>query len=510
MGEMLAMLGQGFLTCIMPANLIYLVGGVALGLVMGAIPGLTATMAIALLVPLTLYLSPTQAIIMLLGAFNGGTFGGSISAILLATPGTSAASATVSDGYALAKQGKAGKAIKTALVSSVFGCLTACVLLVLIAEPVAQYALKFGAPEYTILMLFALTIIASASGESMIKGLMAGTLGLLLGSIGMDPVETIPRLTFGSLNLSSGIDVVTMLIGSLALAEIFSQIETFHKRETSVLLPPPSCPDDNKFTGKDFKRTWKTMLRSALLGSGIGALPGLGATLAAWVGYDTAKRTSKHPEEFGKGSIEGIAGAEAANNAVCGSNMIPLLTLGIPGDVVAALIIGAFMLQGLTPGPLIFREAAQDVYNIYAGVIMSNVVMAIITLLTLRIFTKISKLQPNVVLPCVCMFCIVGVYALNSSLFDVGVMLGFAVLGYFLSKFHFPPACMLIGFILSPMLEKYFRTAMQMSRGSFSIFFKNPLDWVLWALTFGSLFLIIRGKVKGSKAKKQAESAKTE
>lgn len=501
------MLGQGFLTILMPGNLIYLVGGVALGLIMGAIPGLTATMAIALLVPLTLYLSPTQAITMLLGAFNGGTFGGSIAAILLATPGTPAASATVGDGYAMARQGKAGKAIKTALVSSVFGCLTACVLLVLIAEPVAQYALQFGAAEYTILMLFALTIIASASGDSMVKGLMAGAVGLLFGVIGMDPVETIPRLTFGALKLSSGIDIVTMLIGSLALSEILVQIESFHKRKQGALLPPPSCPDDDKFTRKDFKRTWKTMLRSALLGSGIGALPGLGSSLAAWVGYDAAKRASKHPEEFGKGSIEGIAGAEAANNAVCGSNMIPLLTLGIPGDVVAALIIGAFMLQGLTPGPMIFREAAQDVYNIYAGVMVSNIVMAIITLLTVKLFTKISKLQPNVVLPCVCMFCIVGVYALNSSLFDVGIMLAFAVIGYFLQKFHFPPACMLVGFILSPMLEKYFRTAMQMSRGSVSIFFKNPLDWVLWVITAVSLFTILRGKYKRYKAAKAAEKA---
>ena len=498
--EMLSMLGTGFLTIIMPSNLIYLVGGVALGLVMGAIPGLTATMAIALLVPLTLYLTPTQAVTMLLGCFNGGTFGGSISAVLLATPGTSAASATVSDGYALAKQGKAGKAIKCALVSSVFGCMVACILLVLIAEPVAKYALMFGSPEYTLLMVFALTIIASASGDSVIKGLLAGVLGLLLGSIGMDPVESIPRLTFGSLNLTSGIDVVTMLIGSLALSEIFSQIETFHKRDSKVLLPPPSCPEDNKFTMADFKYTWKTMLRSALLGSGIGALPGLGATLAAWVGYDAAKRSSKHPENFGKGELNGIAGAEAANNAVCGSNMIPLLTMGIPGDVVAALIIGAFMLQGLTPGPLIFREAPQDVYNIYAGVILSNLVMAVITLVTLRLFTKIAKLQPNVVLPCVCMFCIVGVYALNSSLFDVGVMLSFSVLGYFLSKFHFPPACMLIGFILSPMLEKYFRQAMQMSRGSFTIFFSHPLDWIIWAVIAISMFTIIRNKLKNRKS----------
>jgi len=505
--DMLSMLGSGFLAVIMPGNFIYLLGGVALGLVMGAIPGLTATMAIALLVPLTMYLTPTQAIIMLLGAFNGGTFGGSISAILMATPGTPAASATVADGYNMALKGQAGKAIKTALIASVIGCLTACILLVCIAEPVAKYALQFGPAEYTVLMIFSLTIIASASGDSVIKGLMAGLMGLIFGSIGVDPIETVPRLTFGSLNLAGGIDVITMLIGSLALAEIFSQIEQFNKSTTSVMLPPPSCKDDDRFTMADFKLTWKTMIRSAFIGSGIGALPGLGSTLAAWMGYDMAKRFSKHPEKFGTGYVEGIAGPEAANNAVCGSNMIPLLTLGVPGDVSAALIIGALMLQGLTPGPMIFREAPQDVYNIYAGIMMSNVVMAILVFLTVKQFTKISKLQKNVVIPMVCMFCIVGVYALNSTLFDVAVMLFFAVLGYFMSKFHFPPACMLVGFILSPLLEKYFRQAMTISRGSFGIFFDGALVWVIWAITALSMFTIIRSKYIKYKANKKAAEA---
>ena len=451
MSEMLQMLGTGFLDVFIPTNFIYLLAGVCLGLVMGVIPGLSATMAIALIVPFTLYLSPTQAIIMLLGAFNGGTFGGSISAILIGTPGTSAASATVVDGNKLAQKGQGGKAIKCALVSSIFGCMTACICLVLIAEPVAKYALKFGAPQYTVLMVFALTIIASASGDSMIKGLMAGIFGLLFGCVGLDPQATIPRLTFDSIHLASGIDLVTMLIGSLALSEIFAQIENYDKSNPATMLPEPSCRDDERFTKSDFKSTIRTIIRSSFIGTIIGALPGLGATLAAWVGYDMAKRSSKNPGNFGQGDLNGVAGAEAANNAVCGSNMIPLLTLGIPGDVVAALIIGALMLQGLTPGPMIFREAAQDVYNIYAGIMVSNLVMAIVTLLTVKVFTKIAKLQKSIVFPCVCMFCIVGVYALNSSLFDVFVMLFFAVIGYLMNKFKFPPACMLVGFILSPL-----------------------------------------------------------
>lgn len=500
---MLEMLLNGFQSVFTLSNMLYLLIGVLLGLIMGAIPGLTATMAIALMVPLTFSLTATQSIVMLLGCFNAGTFGGSLSAILLATPGTPAAAATVADGYALAKQGKGAKAIKTALFSSVFGGLLSCLILTFVAEPIAKYALKFGPGEYTVLMIFAMTIIASAAGTSMIRGLIAGFLGMLFGCVGFDIVESIPRFSFGSLKLSSGLDTVVVLIGALALSEILVQVEGVARGKKNAHLPPATCKDDETFGKRDLKRVWKTWIKSSLLGAGIGALPCLGCGLACYVGYDAAKRSSKHPEEFGKGSIEGVAAAESANNAVCGANMIPLLSLGVPGDTATAILMGAFLIQGLTPGPLIFRESPQTVYNIYAGLIVANLALLVIVLLTYKQITRmVSKLKTTVIFPVVCTFCIIGVYAVNQSLEDVWIMLFFAVLGYIMHKLKFPMACLLIGFILAPILEKNFRQAMLISGGSTSIFFGSVLCWVFWALTIFSVFTILRSRRKSKKEEK--------
>ena len=288
-------MGQAFLSVLAPENLLYLVGGVIIGLIMGAIPGLTATMAIALIIPFTYYLTPTQSLIMLLAAYNAGTFGGSMSAILIGTPGTVSAAATVTDGYALAKQGKARKAIKGALFSSCFGCLFSSIILVIIAQPIAKVALKFGPAEYAVLMLFSLTIIASAAGKSLTKGLLGGCIGLFFGCVGMDASYTIPLLTFGSLKLSSGIDLVVMLIGALALSEVLKQVETVALCQTSAQLPEPSCKDDTRFLKSDFKLCLPHWLRSSALGCAIGALPGLGPSLACYIGYDVGHKTAKHP-----------------------------------------------------------------------------------------------------------------------------------------------------------------------------------------------------------------------
>ena len=492
----LAMLGQGFLAVLQPENLLYIFGGVIVGMVLGAIPGLTATMAIALVIPLTYYMTPTQSLIMLLAAYNAGTFGGSISAVLIGTPGTPAAAATVADGHNLALKGKPGKAIKTALYSSAFGCLFSSVILILIAQPIAKYALKFGPAEYTVLMLFSLSIIASAAGRSLAKGLLCGCIGLIFGCVGMDPQYTIPRLTFKVLKLSSGIDLVVMLIGALALGEILIQVESVARGNTSAQLPPMKTKDDRSFTRTDFKKTIRHWFRSSAIGCAIGALPGLGPALACYIGYDFGKRRSKHPEEFGTGSVEGIACAEAANNAVCGANMIPLLSLGVPGDTGAALLIGAFMVQGLTPGPLVFRESPETVYNVYAGLIICNLALIVVTLLTWKIFTKICSLETTIIFPCVLMFCVVGVYALNSSLTDVWIMLVFGVIGYLLKKFNFPIAPLLIGFILSPLFEKNFRRALILSKGDLRVFFSSPLCWIFWIITALSVFYILRSKRK--------------
>lgn len=497
--EALSMLFSGFADVLMPMNILFLFGGVALGLVLGAIPGLTATMAIALVIPMTYYLTPTQSLVMLLAAYNAGTFGGSLAAILIGTPGTPAAAATVADGYALSQQGKAGKAIKTALFSSAFGCLFSCVVLIVVAQPIAKYALNFGPAEYAVLMIFALTIIASAAGKSMIKGLLAGCVGLMFGCVGMDMSYTIPRLTFGVLKLSSGIDLVVMLIGFLALSEVLKQVESVARGNTKAHLPPTVNKDDNRFTLADAKLCLRHWLTSALLGCGIGSLPGLGPALACYIGYDVAHKNAKYPEKFGHGAIEGVAGSECANNAVCGANMIPLLSIGVPGDTGAALLMSAFIVQGLTPGPLVFQESPETVYNVYAGLILCNIVLVAIVLLTWKAFKKICSLETTIIFPAVVMFCIIGVYALNSNLTDVWIMLVFAVIGYILSKFKFPMACVLIGFILSPLFEKNFRRALVLSGGDFKTFFSSPLCWIFWAATIISVALILRGKKKDKK-----------
>lgn len=492
----LSMLFQGFLSVLAPENLLYLMGGVIVGMVLGAIPGLTATMAIALVIPLTYYLTPTQSLIMLLGAYNAGTFGGSLAAILIGTPGTPAAAATVADGYTMARRGQAGKAIKTALYSSAFGCLFSSIILVLIAQPIAKYALKFGPAEYSILMLFSLTIIASAAGRSMAKGLIGGCIGLLFGCVGMDPSYTIPRFTFGVLKLSSGIDLVVMLIGALALGEVLKQVEDVAAGNTSAHLPPPASKDDSKFTKHDFKLSIAHWLRSSALGCAIGALPGLGPALACYIGYDFGRKSAKEPEKYGNGSVEGVAAAEAANNAVCGANMIPLLSLGVPGDTGAALLISAFLIQGLTPGPLVFTESPETVYNVYAGLILCNLALVLVALLTWKAFTKICSLETTIIFPAVLMFCVVGVYALNQSLTDVWIMIVFGVIGYLLTKFKFPIATVLIGFILSPLFEKNFRRALLLHDGDLKVFFSSPLCWAFWIVTVLSVVFILRGKKK--------------
>lgn len=499
---MLEMLLSGFISVLQPENLIFIFGGVAVGCILGAIPGLTATMAICLIIPITYTLTPTQSLIMLLAAYNAGTFGGSLSAILIGTPGTPAAAATVRDGYRLAQQGQAGKAIKVALYASCFGCLFSSVILVLVAEPIASFALNFGPAEYAVLMIFALTLIASAAGKSIIKGLLGGMFGLIAGCVGLDSMYTIPRLTFGSLKLSSGLDLVVVLIGMLAFSEIMKGVEGVAAGHTSAHLPPEKDKNDSRVTKSDWKLIIPHFFRSAPLGCAIGALPGLGPALACFLGYDLGEKYAKKPEKYGEGSIEGVACAETANNAVCGANMVPLLSLGVPGDTGAAVLIGAFVVQGLTPGPLVFKESPETVYNVYAGLIVCNLVLLVLVLATWKLFKKICSVETTIIYPAVLMFCVVGTYALNRSMTDVWTMLLFSVVGYLLMKMEFPMATVLIGFILSPIFEKNFRRALTLSDMDYTCFFSSPLCWVFWLATALSLFVILRGRVKAKRGEK--------
>ncbi|RAH97411.1 C4-dicarboxylate ABC transporter permease [Acuticoccus sediminis] len=482
---------QGFAQIFALETMAYLTAGVGLGVVLGAIPGLTATMAIAIVIPFTFTMPPVASMLMLLGAYKGGIFGGSIAAILVAAPGTPASAATVQDGYALARKGQSEKALKVALVSSVIADLATDVLLILLAVQLARIALAFGAVEYMIVAILGLTVVAAVSGRSLWKGVASAILGAAVALIGLDPMSGVPRFSFGVIDFYGGIELVPMLIGLLTLSEILVQIESGHGAGIRA-LPKAATRDDRRITGKDARLIARPIALGAVIGGLVGIIPGLGPTLGAFLGYDAAWRTSRRKEEFGKGSLEGIAGAEAGNNAVSGANLIPLLGLGIPGDTMAAILVGAFLIHGLSPGPLIFKEAPDVVYGLFAGLIVANLVLFVVARAMLPAFSRVARTPTRFLMPVVLMLCIVGAYGLNQSMFDVWVMLVFGLIGYVMTKLGFPRAPLLIGFILAPLMEENLRRALRLSDGDFSVFVGSPLAIGLWIFVAVSVALVLR------------------
>ena len=466
--------------------------GVLIGLTMGSIPGLTGNMAVALLIPLTYVMPPVTAVSFLIAITKSGTFGGSIPAILINTPGTPAATATAMDGYPLAKQGKALKAMKMALHASCIGDLFSNLVLVLVAAQLAKVALMFGPVERFTLIVFALTIIGMVSGRSLPKGLMSAAVGLLLATIGMDPIVGFPRFDFDNINLSGGIGFVPLMIGLFGIAEVMVQKEQIKTQKTGEEKTAPVLflsgkPEDRVVKLTELKRCLKTIFRSCAVGTFIGALPGLGASVAAWVGYGMAKRAAKDPDRFGKGEIEGVAAAEAANNAVDGANLIPLLTLGIPGNNAAALIAGALMIHGLAVGPLIFEKSGPIVYSIFAAAFITIGAYWLVGLVFIRGGVVLTKLSKEYLFPVIAIVCVMGVYTLNTNLFDVKVMLLSGGLGYCMRKFSIPVAPLIIGFLLGPEAELTLRHSLMLSQGSLYIFFDHPVALAFLALTFATI-----------------------
>ena len=370
------LMSAGFANALMPSNLIMMIIGVTIGIVVGCMPGLSAAMGVALLLPLTFGMAPETGLIMLGGIYCGAIFGGSISAILIHTPGTPASAATALDGYELTKQGKAGKALGTACIASFFGGLLSCISLYFFAPMLAELAMKFGSPEYFWLALFGLTIIAGVTTGSMVKGLMSGAFGLILSTIGMDPMEGTERFMFGIDELYNGINVTCALIGLFSLSQVFILAEKAIKERGSIV----KFHDSVMLKFHELKQIGPTVIRSWLIGNIIGILPGAGASIACFLGYNTAKQFSKKPEDFGRGSIEGVAGSEAANNAVTGGSLIPTLTLGIPGESVTAVLMGGLIIQGLQPGPELFTKYAPMTYTFFAGFVIVQFFMLLIGL----------------------------------------------------------------------------------------------------------------------------------
>lgn len=479
-------------------NVAILFIGVIIGTIVGAIPGMTPTTGVALTLPFTFYMQPVTGILLLLGVYKGGNYGGSIPAILISTPGTPAAACTVLDGYPLAQQGKANKALHMALYASCFADFVSNLSLIFFAAFIAGFALQFGPPEFFTLILFSLTIIAGVAGDSLAKGLVSAGLGLLLATVGLDLIYGTERFVFGEAELLGGLKFIPVLIGLFAMPlviDYYSKKYVPHTRTTDV--------GDEGVTWAEWKRCFKSILRGSLIGVGLGAIPGIGGAPAAFMAYAEAKRTSKYSDNFGKGEIEGIGAAEAGNNGVCGATMIPLLALGVPGDVITAVILGAFMIHGLQPGPLLFQENITLVYAIFMGIMLSSLYILIVGKLGIKLLAKIADVPNSILYPVVLILCVYGTYAIGNTLFDIMLMMFMGVVGYAMLKFDVPAAPFLIAFILGPILEDSFRQSLVLGDGDFSIFARGPICWLFLTLAVLSLAVILKRNL-GPKKKEPA------
>jgi putative tricarboxylic transport membrane protein len=459
--------------------------GLLFGITVGCLPGLTATMATALAVPFTFGKPPDVAFAFLLGLYCSAVYGGSISAILIHTPGTPASAATLLDGYPMAQKGRGAEALGTAIVSSFFGGIISALILILLAPQVARFALKFGPHEYFALGLAGLTIIMSVSGKSLLRGIVAGVLGLLLSTVGVDELSGCFRFTLGKMELLEGLSFIPVMIGLFALSEVFITLENLFTEEASVRA------GDCSVKLPSLKRIFQlkqVILRSSLIGTGIGIIPGAGATIAAFAAYNEARRISKTPEKFGTGCDEGVAAAEAANNGVTGGALIPMLTLGVPGDAVTAILLGALIIHGLRPGPMLFTNHAGLMNELFVILIIANLIMVVIGLIGARFFARVLDLPKGILSPLIIVLCVVGSYSLSNSMFEVWIMLFSGAAGYLFRKYDFPLAPVILGMILGPMVEVNLRRALTMSDGNQYLFFTRPISLVLILISLISIY----------------------
>lgn len=482
-------------------NILWINIGVFIGSVFAAIPGLSVILCVILFLPVTYTMSAIPGMMFLLGIYCAGGYGGSVSAILINTPGTPHAAATMLDGHPLSKQGRTKAALKIALYASTFGGVFSALMLLFLGPQVARMAAKLGTPEYFMVCVFGLTIIAGVSGKSIIRGLISACLGLFISCIGSDPMTSYDRFTFGISRLYLGMDLAVCLIGLFALVEIMAKSE---RRLDSLKLDAAKIKDDGKITKEEYKRMIRPVIMSSIIGSLVGIIPGTGASEASWFSYSQAKNMSKHPEEFGHGSVEGIAAAESANNAVTGATLIPLLTLGIPGDGTVAIMLSALMINGLNPGLSLFTTDGDIMYAIMLGLILVNLFMLLQGKFLTSLFAKVVSIPQEILTPIIVIFCFAGAYSVNGNYFDVGIALVFAVLAWILRKLDLPAVPILLGMVLGSMTETNFRRALLISNGNPGIFFSSIFCWIFVALIIFAVAAIVRGKIKEQKAAKGA------
>jgi putative tricarboxylic transport membrane protein len=465
-------------------DLIFLIFmGTLVGVIVGALPGLSSSMAIALLLPFTLYLEPIESIALMSALYCAGTFGGSITAILINAPGAPPAAATAFDGYPLAQRGEAGKALGISAISSATGGIISVFALLFFAPLLARVAYSFGPPEYFALALFGISMLASIGSESPVKNIIGGLIGLLLATVGIDLMTGVERFTFGNPELYDGIDFIPVLIGLFAISELINQSLKINQDRLALAVNAVKLP-----TLKNLKKIKNTILRSSLIGTFIGVLPAEGSTMAAMIGYNEAKRWSAEPEKFGTGEIEGIAGPEAANNAATGGAMVPTLALGIPGSATAAIILGGLQVQGLRPGPYLFEQQPDLLYGIFASMLIANILFIGIGLYGAKYLSRVSLIPIKILWPIVLCLCIVGAYGLEQSMIDVWIMLIAGIVGYLLKNLGITPAPIIMGLVLGTLIETSLAQSLILFEGSWLGFFSRPIALLFISLSLVSLF----------------------
>lgn len=500
---------QGLIAVLTIKHLVLMAIGILLGMIFGAIPGLTPVLGMTLCLPLSFSMAPIAAMVFLLGIYCGGGFGGSITAILIGTPGTAQAAATLLDGYPLAKGGKAYKVLMMALTSSSIGGLISAVSLLMFAPIIASFAMKFGPPEYFVMALFGLTIIAAISAESIAKGLFMGALGFLLAMVGMDNLTGVFRFTFDSIYLYNGFSFISIMMGVFALSKVLREIHEYYyqPRQEQALSQDEfiQFEEGDGLERQEVKKSLKTILKGSGIGVLVGAIPAAGAEIAAFMSYNEAKRTAKDPESYGKGNLDGVAAAESANNAVTGSALIPMLTVGIPGSGGAAALMGALTIQGLAPGPLLFRDYAFEMYAVMVGLLVINIMMYFQGRLLMKHFAKVALVPKEIIVAALVFLCAAGTYSVGRNIFNIYVLVVAGIVFYLFWRFGFPTMPIVLGLILGSVAEDNLRRALVISDGSWKIFVTRPICLVFILLSGIVVYSVIRqNRKKKTKEMKMA------
>ncbi len=476
---------MGFDVALSPMNLLMCFIGVLIGTLIGVLPGIGPTTGVAILIPITFGMNATTAIITMCGVYYGAMYGGSTTSVLLNVPGESSSVMTTLDGYQMAKKGRAGPALGMAAIASFIAGTFAVLMLTFLSPPLANYAVSFGPPEYFALTFMGLTLVTSLGGESLLKGLISGVFGLIIACVGIDAQSGVSRFTFGSMYLLDGVGFIGVAVGLFAVSEVLVNIEqpmqqVFTDAKLSFLSLFPNL--------QDWKNSFGALWRSSIIGFFVGVLPGAGATIASFMAYATEKKLSKHPEKFGTGVIEGVAAPEGANNAAAGGALVPLLTLGIPGSGTTAVLLGALMIHGLRPGPMLFSAHPDFVWGLVASMYIGNVLLVVLNMPLIGLWVRLLKVPYKILMPLVITISAVGVFATDNNLFDMWIMAVFGVIGYIMKKLGYPPAPAVLALVLGPMVEMSLRQSLTISHGSLSIFFTRPISAALTIFALISLF----------------------